>query len=1140
MADERGTLENIALALSGLLYPLKDRLESGNARLLFAELGLQFPPAFDSIGGINSALEQTINTIGTLPSMMADLIEAIEAENTANILNLSVQLAEKVVAVITSIDQLATAIRNAGASTGLPAGDVTTFANALPQRLLDYLLVRNMERIPGLADALEFIGAVERTELNPGSTDPTNPPFTRYALDINELVNFLTSPADQLQTLYGWGTNSFDGTALLQALSKILANVGIPAIVDTSVNPPVLDAVVVEIRPRTDLNPRGLSLTINEETEFTPTPITLDGLTVTFTLNAALDAGLEILLQPDDQITFIPSGSGRAEGDVEVEIVATNPDGGPYILFGQVDGSRLQAEEFIAKLGAGLAWNPTKSQGEGEFRVSAEVKKGKIVIDLSQADGFIGTLLAGFSFESDFDLGAGFSTKDGLFFFGSSTLEIQLPVHVTLGPIEINALTISIGIDGTTFPISLAGNFKAMLGPMQAVIEQIGLTANLSLPADRSGNLGPVDFALAFKPPNGIGLSLDTGVVKGGGYLYFDFAKEEYAGALELSLAEIVTITAIGLLTTRMPDGSKGFSLLILMSVEFGTGIQLGFGFTLLAVGGLVGLNRSMQQEAIMEGVRTGAINSIMFPQDVVANAPKIISDLRTIFPPEDGTFLIGPFVKIGWGTPTLISISLGIILEIPPGNVTIIGVIKVALPADEIALIILQVNFVGGIEIDKQRIFFFASLFESRILFITLQGEMGLLVAYGNDANFVLTVGGFHPRFNPPPLPFPSPVRIAFDIINTPTALIRVESYFAVTSNTLQFGAAAQLRFGFSSFGIEGHIGFDVLIQFSPFYFIAQISASVSLKAFGVGLFSIRLSFTLEGPTPYRAKGRGSLSILFFEISADFDITWGESRDTTLPPVAVIALLTAEFEKDSNWTALLPTSSNLLVSLRELDSASDTDTLVLHPVGSLLVTQKAVPLDTQLDKVGSQKPNDAKRFSISMAAGELTKKADRDEQFAIAQFQEMDDTTKLSRPAFQPLHGGLEISVSGAQMRTGKTVKRNVRYEEIIIDNNYKRFVRRFRLFFNELFFHFMHGSSVTLSALSQHQKKQLQPFAEKIQVASEGYTVAYQSNNKAYSGTATFNSENAAREFMQQQITQDANQASTLHVIPQYEVNP
>ena len=56
---------------------------------------------------------------------------------------------------------------------------------------------------------------------------------------------------------------------------------------------------------------------------------------------------------------------------------------------------------------------------------------------------------------------------------------------------------------------------------------------------------------------------------------------------------------------------------------------------------------------------------------------------------------------KIGWGTPTLISISVGIIIEIP-GNIAIVGVLKVAIPADENALIVLQVNFVGALEFDR------------------------------------------------------------------------------------------------------------------------------------------------------------------------------------------------------------------------------------------------------------------------------------------------------------------------------------------------------------------------------------------------------------------------------------------------------
>ena len=66
--------------------------------------------------------------------------------------------------------------------------------------------------------------------------------------------------------------------------------------------------------------------------------------------------------------------------------------------------------------------------------------------------------------------------------------------------------------------------------------------------------------------------------------------------------AEIVTVKAIGLITTKMPDGSPGFSLLIIISAEF-TPIQLGFGFTLNGVGGLCGINRNFVTDAIQAGL---------------------------------------------------------------------------------------------------------------------------------------------------------------------------------------------------------------------------------------------------------------------------------------------------------------------------------------------------------------------------------------------------------------------------------------------------------------------------------------------------------------------------------------------------------
>jgi len=655
------------------------------------------------------------------------------------------------------------------------------------------------------------------------------------------------------------------------------------------------------------------------------------------------------------------------------------------------------------------------------------------------------------------------------------------------------------------------------------------------LPPGGNGNAGPFDIGFRFKPPKGIGMSLDVGIVKGGGYLFIDVDRGEYAGALEFSFADFLTLTAIGLITTKNPDGSPGFSLLIIITVEFPGGLQLGYGFKLIGVGGLFGLNRTMNLQALMEGVRTGGIEGVMFPHDVVANAPRIISDLRAFFPAKQGTFLIGPMVKLGWGTPTLISVAVGVIIEIP-GNIALVGVLKVVLPDEDAALIKLQVNFAGALEFDKKRLYFFAALFDSRIVFMTISGEMGLLVAWGDEPEFVLSVGGFHPSFKPPPLPFPSPKRITVSILDTDWARIRVSNYFAVTSNTVQFGASAELYFGFSSISIEGHIGFDALFRFSPFYFIVEISASVSLKVFGMGVFSINLHFTLEGTSPWRAKGEGSISFFFFDVSADFDVSWGDPKPTALDPLAVLGLLAAELDKAVSWRAVPPTGTNLLVSLRQQEAgAPGVDDLVLHPVGRLEVRQRTVPLDLTIAKLGSNAVADANRFQLGVGGTAFVRGTDVTEPFAMAQFLQLDDAAKLSRPSFERQHAGIELTPSGSAAGTARTTKRVVRFEEIVIDNQFRRRPRRRRPLGVHLFDHFVLASSVATSALSHAVAQQRDPHGDKVVAGTSGYVVASAVDNTAT--TAVFASESAALQHLGSLAGADPNAALALHVIPSFE---
>jgi hypothetical protein len=1146
MPAEPGTFERLAMILGEALSPLAERLQPENAVGTLGALGLNVPVELMT-PALRSALGAAASAAGELPALITSLSGSISADaGGITITGDAVRLAEKIARLIDAGVTIGEEVGSIGAIPGVTPAELSAFASALPGRLLELLFVENLrQRQPTFTALLTLLGVIEEVELNAGSMDPFKPATRVPRLRFDRVGDFFSSPEQLVEDLYGWGQPGFQAAVLLERLAELMTGVGLPVARFATGPPPAQDAIELFIATLTGtppgVSPPGLdivlSLQIGEGFAFT-LPITA-GLELSINASGNATAATRVRLQPPASLTLVPPTVGTSiQGEVGASLARVPaPPEAAVVLIGVVGGSRLEAQRISLGGKALFTWNPLAGEATGELGIEGRIQGGKLVISLAEADGFIGTIMGGFGLEAAFDLGFGWRSGGGVYFTGSAGLEIQVPTHIELGPIEIPSIALRIGIDGASFPVDLTATIKAALGPVQAVVEQIGARAILSFPPEHDGNLGFANLSFAFKPPAGVGLSLDVGIVKGGGYLFVDAERGEYAGALELMFAEFLAIRAIGFITTKNPDGSPGFSLLIILSVEFPSGIQLGFGFTLLAVGGLVGLNRTMDLQALMTGVRTGAIESIMFPQDVVANAPRIISDLRAFFPVRQGTFLIGPMLKLGWGTPTLVSLSVGVIIEIP-GNIALVGVLKVALPADDVALILLQVNFAGALEFDKKRLYFFAALFESRIVFMTIDGEMGLLVAWGDDANFVVSVGGFHPRFMPPPLPFPSPVRIAVSIINTDYARIQVSGYFAVTSNSAQFGARADLFFGFSAFSVTGHIGFDALFQFSPFFFVIEISASVSLRAFGVGVFSIRLRFALEGPSPWRAHGEGSISLLFFEISADFDITWGEPSNTALEPIDVLPLLAAELAKDQSWTAQLPSGANLLVSLRELTAPGDANVLALHPVGTLHVRQRAVPLDLTIAKVGNKRARDANRFGLSVTAGGFAKRADLDERFALAQFLTMDDADKLSRPAYERQHGGVELSAGSDAGTTARMTKRIVRYEEVVIDNRFRRNLFRFQEISGLLFDHFLNGAAITKSVFSAKSNSLRNPHATTIAVTGDSFVVASSVTNTAVDSSSTFTSEAAALDHMQSLVAANPNVAETMHVIPSAEL--
>jgi hypothetical protein len=240
-----------------------------------------------------------------------------------------------------------------------------------------------------------------------------------------------------------------------------------------------------------------------------------------------------------------------------------------------------------------------------------------------------------------------------------------------------------------------------------------------------------------------------------------------------------------------------------------------------------------------------------------------------------------------------------------------------------------------------------------------------------------------------------------------------------------------------------------------------------------------------------------------------------------------------SELANAQNWRALLPPANRLLVTVRTGNAATD---VVLHPLGSLEVSQRVLPLASRLDKLGNQRIVDVNSITLEPAGG-LARRGDAFDAFAPAQFQELTDAQKLSTPAFRLERSGVVLS-SADELQSSVSITRNVRYEEIVVDSNHKRFARSHGATTGPLFdFFARHGASAR-TELSHSTRIARQPFAVAYRVTGETFTVAFTATNQAVAEDATaFSSESSAREYLARKAADDPALADAMHVIPSIE---
>jgi hypothetical protein len=1058
MADD-GTLERLTRVASQALLPLGNSLAGPTEMIdLLDDLGWEVPDSVTDLGGL-----------GLDPAHVDAVADGLEAvlnlrDGTPSdqvVLDAYGRLLAAVAVLAQDIHDLRDSIAGRLDAAFVAASGI---AEQLPKRLFDHLVVTWLEeRNEPLLRAGLLVGVIELEVVDAAPATFTSQ-HLRRTIRLDRLRLLVEDPGRLPRDVYGWGTPEAELDVLIDRVAELGFSLGVdvelavpPIEQDVLLSPPgtVLDERVAEqpearlplvrrrnragtagaelgvslypAAPEAAGGPPGLALglfgtgSISEE-------IPLDQLAFwLLKLEATLDLrlGVMVVARPGRPLRLLVDPLGAATRPAGGVTATLRRDAAPdeeVVLLGNRQ-TGIRAHGVRARAGIELR------DGEPVLFVELAAEQGRAGIALAGSDSFLARVLPANIPDVLFDLGVTWSSRDGLALRGGAGLGVTLPAAAELGPLRLEAMTLAASVGEHGAQLDAGVNVRLALGPLQARVDDVGARFALTAPG-AGGNAGPLDVRSRFKPPKGVGLELVGGPVEGGGYLFYDPKLEQYAGAMQLS-ASGISLQAVGLLTTRLPGGAPGFSLLIVVSAEF-TPVQLGMGFTLNGVGGLLGINRTVAVDPLRAGLKTGALSSILFPHDPVGNAHQLVASLGTVFPPAAGRHVFGPMVRIGWGSPTIITIDLALVLELPaPVRLVILGRIRAVLPDEDRMVVRLQMDVLGVIDIDRREAAVDATLVDSWLAGYTLTGDMAMRLRWGDDPSFLLAVGGFHPRFLPPP-GFPRLDRIAVALATGDNPRLRLEAYLALTSNTVQFGARLDLFAKAGPFSLAGMLAFDALVQVKPLAFVVDIAGALAVRAGGRTILSVTLKLTLSGPEPWHARGRASFSILFFDVTIGFDVTFGPQRPPALPAsVEIGPRLVAALQDTGAWTAQLPVGGDMVVSLRELAPGPG---VLAHPLGTLQVRQRVVPLERTVDRFGSDVVGGTRRFAISrVTVGRSVAAAEPlDDLFAPAQYLAMTDDEKLSRPSFERMRSGVRVGDGG--VAHGRPQPVDVRFEERVV----------------------------------------------------------------------------------------------------------
>ena len=829
-------VQGIASVLGDIGTALGD---SGQLQALVSDLGATLDQ------GATAAQVQAL--LGPLPNDLQQLATAAANLDPAAP---AAQLAAATVEVVAAIAKVITDA-HALAATTAPAGPAPFSDPAFWGRFFDDALAllaagAVSQQFPGAFALLRLMGIAATGD--PSSGQPLQ------AIQWQQIPQALGDPLAALTAAYDWG-GQFAFVALLDAVADAAQATGLPVTVDdpagimtstwnaAALSPdqivpflrvslyrlvfavgttdPVFATIDIgiEVAPIPDATqqgaPVGIGAALDVVGSVSDQLVLAPGVTIQAQVSG--DAAVAVELRPTGTQLAAPAGAQSA-----LTLMAKPPQ--PWIL-GDPGSTRLEVSQVTL---TGTADASTAASPEASVGIAVQ---GSAVLDLGAADGFLQAVFGTGPLATAINGSLTWSSVHGLQLMGGTGQVGSVPLAVNVaGILQLTRASAQLSPQGSGTQLTLGVTGAFSLGPITASVDTVGMSVTVQYVASGQppGNLGPLDVTFGFSPPHGLGLALDTGPVSGTGFIAFDAVNARYLGAVALTVGD-VGISAVGVLDTKLPGGAAEYSLIIVASADFPP-VELGFGFSLVGIGGLVGINRTTDVPSLQALARAGQLGSLMFPADLAHRAPQVAASLEQVFPAAQGHFLVGPAVRIEWGTDGIVDAEVGVFIELTDSGggltllrVALLGWVHLTLPTAVEPIADLTLDVLGVADLTAMTLSLDASLRKSSVAGMTLTGQAALRASWGSSPSFVFAIGGFNPHFAVP-AGFPALQRLALSIGGDDPRL-RLSAYLALTSNTVQFGCSADLYASAGPAAVAASLTFDALLQLKPFGLIVDLT---------------------------------------------------------------------------------------------------------------------------------------------------------------------------------------------------------------------------------------------------------------------------------------------------------------------------